>query len=193
MKLKRFILVAIFVICALGQGYSQTAEVKINALAGAVTIFNPSFEIGVGSHSSLTFDYVGCFAKEDFMNTDQQLLLSMGLFGYRYYFKADDHNGFFVGGDAGLDVFRMTKNIVPLVANDKGDSYDVGFGYLFGVTLGYKYNFTERWAIEGSVSGGWQHSWHEGYTADGIRYVEFNKSGEWLPYKAGIYISYKLW
>lgn len=170
---------------------AQTSEAKVNILSGAFTIFNPSFEIGFGMASAVTMDYVGAYAEEDFLNTGYPFLLSMGLFGYRHYVVSDNHSGFFVGGDVGLDQFRMHKNIIPLVAsNHSDDGYDVGHGYLIGVTLGYKYRISNHFNVEASLSGGWHHAKHESYDGSGVRDEELNPSGEWTPYKAGIYLSY---
>lgn len=172
-------------------GYAQTAEVKVNLLAGAVAIFNPSIEVGFGNKSAITMDYVGVYAEENYMNTGYPFLFTMGLFGYRHYIFNNNHKGFFIGGDFGLDQFRMNKNIIPIVVNDHGDDgYDVGHGYLFGATLGYKYNISRRFNIEASISGGWHHARHECYTGEGVRTVELNASAEWLLYKAGISLSY---
>lgn len=189
MKKLAILLASIFIT---SQGYSQISEVKINVASAAVAVFNPSFELGIGNRSSLTFDYIGAFATDSYMGTGHPFLFSMGLTSYRYYLKKDTHQGFFVSGDFGLDVFRMNKNIIPLVANDKGDGYDVGMGYLFGVTAGYKRRISRRFSLEASVSGGWHHATHEGYDSDGVRYVELNASGEWLPYKGGLYLIYHL-
>lgn len=191
MKLFRVLsLIAIINLMAIS-AYSQTTEVKVNVLAGAFTIFNPSLEIGFSKASAITMDYMGAYAENDFMNTGYPFLFSMGVFGYRHYLLKGNHTGFFVGGDFGLDQFRMNKNIIPLVVSDHGDSgYDVGHGYLIGATVGYKYKISNHFNVEASISGGWHHARHECYTSDGVRTVELNASGEWTPYKAGIYISY---
>ncbi len=192
--MKRFIIAAVVILCNITNTYSQNAEVKVNLAAGALTIFNPSIELQLKNHSSATFDYVGAFSRNDFLNTGSPLLFSMGLFGYRYYLRKDRFDGFFMGADFGLLFYRMDKNIIPLVPSDHGDGqYDVGYGYVMGGTVGYKYNFAKRWGVEASVSYGFQHSQHEGYTEDGVRMFDMNATAEWTPYKAGIYINYKLW
>ncbi len=189
-----FITFVTVVICSLSQVEAKSAEVKVNVLAGAVTIFNPSLEVSCGENSSLVFDYMGAYAKDDFMGMGYPLMFSMGLFEYRYYLGSKEHSGLFLGGNVGIDTFRMNKNILPAVAHDHADeSYDVGQGFLIGVTIGYKYNFAKRWGVEASVTGGWSHSQHEGYNSAGERQFELNASAEWLPYKAGIYINYRLW
>lgn len=195
MKFKIFILSLISTLVVSMGHAEEIAEVKVNVAAGAVAIFNPSIELGFARRSAITMDYVGAFAKSDYMGTGDPFMVSMGFFGYRHYLKADSHSGFFAGGDLGLYVFRMNKNLAPLVVNDHGDQYDVGYGFMLGMTLGYKYLFTKskRWAVEASISGGWQRAQHEGYDyATGTRQFLLNPSAEWLLYKGGIYLNYRL-
>ncbi|MFI3315061.1 MAG: DUF3575 domain-containing protein [Rikenellaceae bacterium] len=171
---------------------AQTAEVKVNVLSAALAIFNPSLEVGFNSHSAITLDYVGVFAKYDYYNTGYPFLLSMGSMGYRYYIKSDTHNGAFVGADLGFNTFVMSKNIIPIVGHTGTDFFDIGCGTFMGTTLGYKLPINERWGTEFSISGGWQHSWHELYNFDGTLRTPMNASGEWLFYKAAISLTYKL-
>ncbi len=206
MKIKRLLLSLILSIVVLSTSYAQVADVKVNALMGAVAIVNPSIELGFGERSSITMDYVGAYAKSNYMGTGHQFVISMALFGYRHYLNKDTHSGLFVGGDFGLFGFSMNKAVVPFVANDHESYYedgvyydaesyyDVGYGYLLGVTVGYKYLFTQskRWGVELSLSGGWQLAQHEQYSGEGVRLYEYNPTAEWLPYKAGIYLSYRL-
>ncbi len=190
MKIYKFLL--LFASLAPNICYSQIADAKVNLLAGAVTIFNPSLEVGVGERSAIAVDYVGAYSRENFMGTGSPFILSMGVAEYRRYLIDGDHRGLFVGGDFGLDFFRMVKSRALLVSNTCDDgSYDVGYGYLFGVSVGYKYLFRERWSLEASLSGGYHNAQHERYSADGVRLVDFNASGEWVLYKAGIYLGYR--
>ncbi len=191
MKLKIF-LPMVLLIGITDSIIAQNCEAKINMIAGSVAIFNPSFEFGFNNHTALSFDYIGAFFEENYMGSGYPMIFSMGLIGYRYYLKDSEHNGLFIGGDFGLNMFKMNKNIIPLVANDRGDNYDIGYGYLLGLTFGYKYPINRRLSVEASLSGGWQHTRHEVYTMNGELFIPFNSSGEWTPYKAGIYLNYKL-
>lgn len=194
--MKKVVLVLVCSVFFLGKSFGQIAEVKVNVMAGAVAIFNPSIEIGFGKHSGVSMDFVGAFAEENYMGTGYPFLASMGIMGYRFYTKKDSHRGFFVGADLGFNTFKMNKNIIPLVAHDHSkNTYDFGYGILMGMTLGYKFLFKERWGVEISVSGGWQHSQHEVYQkGDNNKYykaVDMNASAEWFPYKAGVYLTYR--
>lgn len=189
--MNRFFVLIVLLIHTTLISSAQTVDVKVNIPAGAVAIFNPSMEVGFASHSAISMDFVGAFARKNWMGTGHPFLLSMGLFGYRYYFKKDVHQGFFLGGDFGLNTFKMNKNIVPLVINDKNNAYDVGYGYVIGSTFGYKYRFNYRWGIETSISYGFHHCQHEGYSNNGNR-GKMSASAEWVPYKAGVYLTYRI-
>ncbi|MFI3259581.1 MAG: DUF3575 domain-containing protein [Rikenellaceae bacterium] len=190
--MKKLYITLLLAMAAITSTQAQIAEVKVNLAMGAIAIVNTSYEMGFGegTHSSLTFDYVGAFAEENYMGTGHPFVISMGLFGYRYYLR-DDHQGFFFGADAGLDAFRMNKEI-SITVNDPYNRYDVGYGYILGTTLGYKYRFNERWSAEASFSFGYQNCRHEGYDDEGVRLFDLNTSAEWIPYKGGIYLSYNI-
>ncbi len=190
--MKRFLTILCLTLCVATQSQAQINEVKINALAGAITIFNPSVEFTVDQRSSITLDYMGIYAEENFLGTGYPTLFTMGLVGYRRYLHNHSHEGFFYGMDFGLDMFRLNKNVIPLVANDKNkDYYDFGYGYLIGFSAGYKFVLSDHWLIETSLSAGWHYARHEGYDSDGNRLFELNATAEWTPYKGGIYIIYR--
>ncbi len=172
----------------------RVAEVKLNVLGAAATVFNPSLELGVGKQQAVTADYIASFAEENFLNSGAPFLTSVFMCGYRYYFKEGANSGFFGSADVGLMFYRMSKDAIPLIHQDHGDGvYDVGYGYLLGCTLGYKYNISKRFTAEASISGGYQNSRHELYTPDGVRDYDFNTTAEWSLFKAAINLGYKIW
>lgn len=166
-------------------------EPKVNALFGAVAIFNPAVEIGFGKFSAIQIDYMGAYATKDYMNSDYPFMLTMVTFEYRAYPFSSKHKGFFAGADLGFNTYRMSKNVLPFVVHDAEDKYDNGQAVVLGLNLGYKFLFKEKIGLEFSVAGGWQHSQHEKYYANGDLFAAMNKSGEWIPYKAGIYLTYR--
>lgn len=188
--MKKLIL-TLLILFSISASYAQKVEVKANVLAGAIAIFNPSIEIGIAGHSAISMDYMGAYAKDNWLGTDRPFLMSMGLFGYRYYLKRDTFKGWFLGGDFGLDTFKMNRNIVTIGSYEKKSIYDVGYGYVIGATLGYKHHFKNRFGIEISGSFGFHHCQHESYYESGIK-GEMSASAEWIPYKAGVYLSYRI-
>lgn len=170
---------------------AQVIDAKINILAASVAIVNPSLEVGFGKHSAIAADFLGVFASKNYMRTGYPFEMTMAILEYRYY-VSKNHRGFFAGANFGWNNFRMNKNVIPFINHDHAkDTYDVGNGKIFGVNLGYKFVFAERFGLEVSAAGGWQLSKHEKYNNQGVRIVDMNKSGEWLMYKAGITFSYR--
>ncbi len=166
-------------------------EPKLNVASACVGILNPAIEIGFGKSSAVEYSSVTSFAKEDFLGTGYPLLINMIMVEYRNYFFSDKHKGFFAGADLGWNEFKIHKHLIPFIAHDQaGRSYDWGVGVFLGITLGYKFALTEQLFLELSASGGWQHTWHEPYV-DGQLSIPMNASGEWTPYKAGLYLSYR--
>lgn len=166
-------------------------EPKLNVPAAAIAIINPAVEIGFCNHSALELSLIGAFAKNNYLGTGYPFLFNMTLLEYRNYFLNKEHKGLFAGVNLGWNMFKTNKNMIPIIDHGKDpDSYDWGFGTPIGATVGYKFLFKERFGLEISVSGGWQHTWHEPYLKGSMQ-KEMNASGEWLIYKGGIYFSYR--
>lgn len=166
-------------------------ETKLNAPALVVGIVNFGVEVGFSKHSAIELSNVTSFNEENFMWSGRPLILNMTMLEYRYYLCNELHKGLFVGGDFAWDVFKMHKSIVPGYADSSTDrDYDWGYGLTLGATLGYKFQVAKRWFIEASLSAGWRLTRHEPYI-NGTVDIPMNASGEWLPYKCGVYISYR--
>lgn len=194
MKMKKITLLMLAAMLLVARSNAQDfyVEPKVNVLLGCATIFNPAVEIGFGDMSAFQFEYMGAYAKEDFLGRGGPFILNMAIAEYRAYLPGRDHKGFFAGLDMGLHQYKADKNVIPFIANDHDEGvYDWGFGYLFGLNLGYKFLFNDRLGLELSAAIGWQHSQHEQYSADGIRRHNMNASGEWTPYKGGVLLSYR--
>ena len=77
------------------------------------------------------------------------------------------------------------------------DLYQNGYAIIIGATLGYQFQLSERWNMDLYLGAGSAQSFYKGYHKElGIRYDndgrKWNKSGEFLPYRGGVMISYKL-
>lgn len=192
MKKVTLLMFATMLLVARSNAQDLYVEPKVNVLLGCATIFNPAIEIGFCDFSAVQFEYMGAYAKEDFLGQGGPFLLNMAIAEYRAYLPGRDHKGFFAGFDMGLHQYKADKNAIPFIANDHDDGvYDWGFGYLLGLNLGYKFLFGNRFGVELSTAFGWQHSQHEQYGPTGnIRY-HMNASGEWMLYKGGVILSYR--
>ncbi|MFA6199903.1 MAG: DUF3575 domain-containing protein [Bacteroidales bacterium] len=169
------------------------SEVKLNSLI-LLGIINPAIEAYATEHTSLQLEAIGIFYPRNFLWTGEPLTLVSAFLEYRYYFKAN-HHGFFLGPNAGIGVFRMSKGVIPII----GDSYDgsgtlqYGYNMMLGLDIGYKFNLSEYCFLEICFSPGYQVARYEGFTSDRGMYVGLNKSGEWLPaYKGGVSLNFKL-
>ncbi|MBE0393500.1 hypothetical protein BJQ96_03369 [Flavobacterium sp. PL0002] len=168
------------------QSQSQT-YVKVNAFTTLLTVPNVAIETTIGEKSTLNFDVLASFWKS--VNGKPREFYTFTP-EYRYHFKAID-NGFYVGGHIGASLFNFQKwNYLNT------DYYEKGFGYFAGVTVGYKAKINDKFYLDCFLGGGWNQGFYKGYhISDGSRYEtakNYNKSGEWLPYRGGVMISYKL-
>lgn len=108
---------------------------------------------------------------------------------YRYYFKESFH-GIYVGGHIGGTTFKLSKFF------RRDNAYEQGIGYTVGLTLGIQKRLSDRFHIDFFLGGGMHQGFYKSYfTATGIRgdgATKYNKSGEFLPYRGGVMIAYKL-
>jgi hypothetical protein len=67
---------------------------------------------------------------------------------------------------------------------------------MIGATIGYEKKINERVVLDCFLGGGSSQGFYKGYYLDSnIRYdkaKDYNKSGEWIPYRAGVMISYRI-
>jgi len=103
------------------------------------------------------------------------------------FYPCNAFNGFYVGGFGAFQVFDVTK---PQYRR-KG-YYQKGWSYALGLSLGYELRLNDRWRMDIFAGAGWQNSRYKGYYKNHERYIGWNGSGEWLPYKGGISLAYRL-
>ncbi len=174
--------ICLFSLVAL-QARSQT-RIKTNALYWAVLVPNVSVETYLGPHFTFNGDVVMSFWESihgrPYMGGQ---VIAEG----RYYIK-EAFRGFYAGAYFGFDRYRVSKWDHP--ATD----IHHGYGLAPGLTLGYQFSIGGRWNMDCYVGGGW----HAGryYMTDKntgeVTVEKWNKSGEWIPYKAGVAFSYRL-
>jgi hypothetical protein len=168
------------------QLYSQT-YIKVNALTTLLTIPNVGIETSIGKKSTFQFDVTASFWKSvDGKPKEFYIFIPE----YRYHFKEKD-KGFYAGAHVGGTIFNFQKwNYLNT------DNYEKGFGFLMGVTLGYKVKINDKFSLDCFVGGGSSQGFYKGYSlTTGERYdgaENYNKSGEWLPYRGGVMVAYKL-
>jgi Protein of unknown function (DUF3575). len=158
---------------------------------------NPSVETAISNHWTFSFDVLATFKNESSSGGPMRILMVMP--EGRYYFK-EKFKGFYGGVNFGYAMGRLTK------PNWWGDNYEATktFEYVWtmvaGFTFGYEYQINDRWMVEALIGGGRAWSMHDRYTyPNGVkptypdgRPILINGSAEYLPYKGGINISYRL-
>ena len=159
--------------------YSQN---RINVNASTLVGFpSVGYERIVAPHYSFHVDAVGSMFNSYHDMPLKFLIITPEM---RWYSKPDN-TGVYVGGHIGGSVFELQK-----YNYQNTDLYQRGIAYQLGVSLGYIYPLSDSIALEVFVGGGSVQSFYKGYdNSTGIRYdgaKEYNKSGEWLPYRGGV-------
>lgn len=167
---------------------SQT-YIKGNAVTALALIPNIGIETSIGKNSTFQFDALASFwSSIDGKPYEFYTFIAE----YRYHFH-EKYNGFYVGGNVGFDIFNVTKwNYYEYGVHQEG------VGYLIGATIGYEKKLSDRFMLDIFFGGGnHQGFYHSYYIETGERWeldnaTGKNKSGEWIPYRGGVMISYRL-
>lgn len=168
--------------------YSQSQTyVKANALTTLLTIPNVGIETSIGKKSTFQFDVMASFWKSF---REKPMEFYSFIPEYRYHFH-EKYNGFYIGGHIGATIYNFQKwNYLNT------DYYEKGFGFMAGVTIGYEIKINDRFMLDCFLGGGNHQGLYKGYKlSTGERYdsaKDYNKSGEWLPYRGGFMVSYRL-
>lgn len=182
--MKKFLLLLFLILSSVSQ--SQTF-IKGNVLTTLLTIPNIGIETSIGKKSTFQFDVTASFWKS-VNGKPRELYIFIP--EYRYHFQEKD-KGFYIGGHIGATVFNFQKwNYINT------DKFEEGFGYVVGATIGYKARLNSKWSLDCFLGGGSHQGYYKGYyIGTRNRYetaTNYNKSGEWLPYRGGFMLCYKL-
>ena len=207
--MKKTILLFSIVSCFLGNAQNQDSAVskkiyvKANALFIPVGILNAGVEYQLKEKITVQAD-VFISPWKSFAGKKLQIYM-MGFEG-RYYFK-EAFKHWYVGANISGARFILQKynywgnGILQYTPEspiyDTKDLYQDGYAIIVGATLGYQFQLSERWNMDLYLGAGSAQSFYKGYHKYlGIRYDndgrKWNKSGEFLPYRGGVMISYKL-
>ena len=198
---RSFAILIAALICSISSATGQIYA-KINALYALVGVANPQVEAVVAPHSTMVMDLTLSPWKS--VNS-RHLLFGMMNWEYRYYIKGAT-NGFYAAANLGGVGFNINK---PILFRDGkllgfNTNYGKGFGFIVGLCAGYQYHFAERWSVDAYVGFGYMHSWYNSYQPDGTIEMHphghehyekpdpFNISAEYMPFKAGVSIGYRI-
>ncbi len=163
---------------------SAQTYLKGNAAYWAVGITNVSIETRLSN--KLTFNSDLVFSPWESIRNNA-FLFGQIIPEVRFY-PNEAFKGFYVGGYAAFQVFKMTKWNYWNTGK-----YQKGRGFALGLSIGYQIPISNRWNLDVYGGAGWQNSQYKGYYMNTDKmYVGWNGSGEWLPYKIGIAIAYRL-
>lgn len=183
------------------QSNEKSLYVKGNALFLPIGILNAGVEKQISSKYTLQGD-VFISPWKSFAGHELQIY-SLSVEG-RYYFK-EAFKHWYVGVNIGVSAYNLSKwnywnndsfenwNGEILV---NSNLYQKGYSITFGITGGYQFQLSERLNLDIYATVGSSQGYYKGYDrTTGRRYdpvEKFNKSGEIIPYRGGIMISYKL-
>lgn len=180
--------IAFILLLMVSTSFGQT-YIKFNGVSALVGVPNVGIETSIGKKTTFSFDVMASFWKSFAGHNPMQFYTFTS--EVRYHFK-EKYKGWYFGAHVGPDIYRLQKWNYWNTRH-----YEEGFGYRIGATLGYNFKISEKLNLEAFLGGGWHQGFYRGYYNDGTpgRYEKaekFNKSGEWLPYRGGLMITYKL-
>ena len=183
---------------------SKKMYVKANALFLPVGMLNAGVEYQLNKKWTLQGD-VFISPWKSFAGKYAQVYM-LGFDGRYYFNEAFKH--WYVGANISFSRFIVQKYNYWSDSNYQytpespvyktSDLYQNGFSYIIGATVGYQFELGKNWNMDLYVGGGSIQSYYKGYHKElGVRYDtdptrEYNQSGEWLPYRGGIMISYRI-
>lgn len=178
---------------------------KGNALFAPVGIINIGAEQQISRKTTIQVD--------GFLSPWKSFLgknLTIGMLGmdFRYYFK-EAFKHFYIGANVSAATYNMQKwnywndEYFQLSPESpvyiKSNLYQKGYSIMFGATVGYQFQINQKWNLDLYVGGGNSQDFYKGYDKiTGNRYdtedpnKKWNRSGEIIPYRGGLMISYQI-
>ena len=172
--MKRFGISSLLLLASLLRPAATDAQIyaKLNGLYALVGVVNPAVEFRLTDHSAFQTEFV--YSPWKSINVDgQSKPMHFGIFlnEYRYYFRGYAR-GWYVGGNAGMMAFRMSKPYIENWGIHLENRYSKGYGFMFGACAGYERIFRERWVFDVFFGWSWMTSFYNGYDLDGRTQME---------------------
>ena len=179
--------ILILIILNVGLVCNAQTYIKINAATALVLIPNIGIETSISEKMTFQVDINASFWKSINNNPFQFVIVTPEI---RYHFR-EKFNGFYAGANISGAKFKINKYQFLELNN-----YQEGYSYMIGATIGYQKKISEKFVLDVFIGGGSVQSFYKGYYGNtNIRYetaTNFNKSGEFIPYRGGIMLSYKI-
>ena len=196
--LKKITLIVLF----LGNlNFGQT-ELKFNLASAPFLVPNIGIEIQISNRLGYQLDTSASF----YDNIEGSPFHMTQIFNELRFYPKNKKNkrSFFIGAHVGYGMYniRLPRWIANLSGSEYKDegSYQYGRNTYFGITVGKKIPLkNERFGLEIFIGGGSSQSNYKYYNKNEQRIFaitnykrNFNKSGEELPYRGGLMLTYKL-
>lgn len=167
--------------------FAQTT-VKFNTVSALIAVPNIGIETSIGKKMTFEFDTAASFW-ESINGTPYKIFMVTP--EVRYHFK-EKFNGFYVGANISFATFKLQK-----YGYSETNDYQKGFSFFLGTTIGYQWKLNETWGLDLFVGGGHQEASYKLYNLDTHERVDtyydgYNRSGEWLIYRGGLMLTYKI-
>ncbi|WP_417431259.1 DUF3575 domain-containing protein [Halpernia sp.] len=175
--------------------------VKANALFLPIGILNAGLEYQLSQKYTLQGD-VFISPWKSFAGHELQYY-SVSFEGRYYFKKALEH--WYIGANISTAAFNLQKwsywEKRPYINSnnevfENSNLFQKGFSVLVGATIGYQFKLSENWNVDLYATAGTSQDFYKGYDRiTGKRYDgenTLNKSGEFLPYRGGLMIAYKI-
>lgn len=182
---------------------SKNIYVKANALFLPIGILNAGVEYQLKEKITVQAD-VFISPWKSFMGKYAQVYI-LGFDGRYYFNEAFKH--WYVGANISgaryiVQKWNYWSDITYQYTPESptyitSDLYQNGFTFMLGATVGYQFQLSDRWNMDLYLGAGTSQGFYKGYHKElGVRYDDdgrrWDKSGEWIPYRGGIMIGYKL-
>ena len=181
--------------------YSQT-ELKFNLASAPFLVPNIGIEVKISERFGYQLDTSASF----YNNIEGSPFHMTQIFNEIRFYPNNKKNkrNFFLGAHVGYGMYniRLPKWIANLSGSEYKEegSYQYGRNAYYGITIGKKIPLkNEKFNLEIFIGGGSSQSNYKYYNKDEQRIFaitnykrKFNKSGEELPYRGGLMLTYKL-
>lgn len=187
---------------------SAQTELKVNTVFIPAGIYNVAIEKPINSKISIQAE---AFVSPWKSFLGKKLQMYIGTVEGRYYFK-ETGNKWYVGTYISMAAFNLQKwnywnkatvldeegnlELLPDGSIRVTERYQKGLAFIWGVSGGYHFILDEKWGLDIFAGVGFTQSLYKGYMKDNNqRYdvaTKWNKSGELIPTRAGLMLTYKI-
>ncbi|MBD8084626.1 DUF3575 domain-containing protein [Chryseobacterium caseinilyticum] len=192
----------------------QTLMMNAQTEVKANTIFLPLGIVNVASEQTLNKNFT--LQEEVFISpwksfSGKHLQIYMATLEGRYYFK-ESMKKWYVGGYFSFANFNLQKwnywnelvvldeNEQPQILADgsvrRSEIYQKGYSFIFGISGGYHFTINEKLGLDIFAGVGSSQGMYKGFYKDNGQRSDkahgWNKSGELIPTRGGLMLTYKL-